>query len=77
VLKYPTMFRAVDVLVLTKVDLIDYFDYSKERVKEDMSKLKPEAEILEISSKNQESILAFAEFLKHKKMSGFTSKHIF
>lgn len=77
VLKYPTMFRAVDVLLLTKVDLIDYFDYSLERIKADMQKLKPDARIIEVSSKDEASIKRVADLLEQRRASGFISNHIF
>lgn len=77
VLKYPSMFSAADMLIITKTDLLPHFDFSLERVKEDMKKLKADTEILTISSKEEGSIREVISFLQAKKRENFTSPHIF
>ncbi len=77
VLKYPTMFRVIDALFITKWDLINYFDFDKNRVSEDLKKLKPEAEILTIDSRSKEGSETAARFLKERREIGYTSGQIF
>lgn len=77
VLKYPTMFRAIDLLLITKTDLIEHFDYSIDRVKDDMNRLKPGCDILEISSKDEKSIEMVIDYIVKKREQNFCSNHIF
>lgn len=77
VLKYPTMFRCVDILLVTKWDLIDYFEYDFERVKEEFKKLKPQGEILRISSRDENSLRELIKNIQDKIASNYTSAHIF
>jgi len=48
--KYPQMFAAADILLLTKVDLLPYFDFRIEEVEKVVKGLNPQAKILKISS---------------------------
>lgn len=77
VLKYPTMFRTVDALFLTKCDLIDYFDFSIDRVKDDLYKLNPKARFFMSSSKDSSSIEALANYFLECKRGGFISESVF
>lgn len=76
VLKYPTMFRTADVVVVTKTDLAPYFDHDMKTIYSDMGRLKPKAPVLTISVK-ENGAKSFVEFLEEKKRSGFVSDHIF
>ncbi|MDZ5010739.1 hydrogenase nickel incorporation protein HypB, partial [Clostridium perfringens] len=40
-LKYPLMFSIVDVVLINKIDAMDYFDFDLEKVKEYITKLNP------------------------------------
>lgn len=64
ILKYPTMFLIADVVLISKSDVKDFFNFQIERVKEDLNKLNPRAKIFEISNKNMSSIEQFSHFLK-------------
>lgn len=77
VLKYPTMFKTVDVLIITKWDLKPYFDFDEKRVEEDLRKLNPKAKLFKISSKEPEHIKAIAGFIDSCKNSGFVSESVF
>lgn len=48
-LKYPHMFRAADVMVLNKTDLLPYVDFDVERCKEYALRVNPDLVILEAS----------------------------
>ncbi len=51
VAKYWTLFQGADLIMLSKIDLLEYLDFDFERVREDISKLNGKAPLIEISSK--------------------------
>ncbi len=65
--KYPVMFRKADLVLFTKVDLLPYFEYDLEKEKEAARKLKPNVDILEVSTKDKESLKKVANWIKFKK----------
>ena len=54
--KYPVMFRAADLILITKTDLLPHFDFSLEEAKAEARKLKPGVDIMEVSTKDDASI---------------------
>ena len=62
-LKYPLMYETCDLLVINKTDVIDYFDFDKEKVEEYARMRNPKIEILYISAKTGEGIPAFADWI--------------
>ncbi len=64
--KYPVMFRKADLVLFTKTDLLPYFEYDIEKEKETARKLKPNVDILEVSTKDKESIKKVAQWIKFK-----------
>ncbi len=64
--KYPVMFRQADLVLFTKVDLLPYFEYDIEKEKEMLRKLKPSVDILEVSTKDEESLKKVAQWIKFK-----------
>jgi len=65
--KYPVMFRKADLILFTKTDLLPYFDYDLEREKSVARKLKPNVDILDISTKDAKSIKKVADWINFKK----------
>ncbi len=65
--KYPVMFRCADLILFTKTDLLPYFDYDIEKEKEVARKLKPNVDILEVSTKDEESLKAVVEWINFKR----------
>ncbi|SHH44283.1 hydrogenase nickel incorporation protein HypB [Clostridium grantii] len=63
-LKYPLMFSIVDVLLINKIDAIDYFDFDLEAVKERVLKLNPNIKVIPISARNGEGIEEWAEWIR-------------
>lgn len=63
-LKYPLMFSIVDVLLINKIDAIDYFDFDLEAVKGRVKKLNPKIKIIPISAKTGEGIEEWAQWLR-------------
>src|SRR5660397_13883 len=45
--KYPVMFRVVDVLLITKYDLLPYVDFDVEKAIREARKLNPKVDIIE------------------------------
>lgn len=62
-LKYPLMYEVCDLLVINKVDVIDYFDFDREKVIEYVKMRNPEIEIIFISAKTREGIGQLAEWI--------------
>ena len=65
-LKYPVMFRMVDVLLVNKIDAMDFFDFDMEKLTEYVKKLNPEITIIPISAKTGEGIDDWADWLRHE-----------
>ena len=62
-LKYPLMYETCDLLVINKTDVMDYFDFDKEKVEEYAKMRNPEIEIIYISAKTGEGIPALADWI--------------
>ena len=54
--KYPLMFRESRLLVLNKVDLLQYVDFDIDKAKGEALDINPDIEILELSCKTGEGI---------------------
>lgn len=65
-LKYPLMFSIVDVLLINKIDTIDYFDFDLEAVKNRAKKLNPNIKIIPISAKTGEGIDEWANWIRNE-----------
>ncbi|WMJ24095.1 hydrogenase nickel incorporation protein HypB [Paludicola sp. MB14-C6] len=63
-LKYPLMFSIVDVLLINKIDTLDYFDFDLEAVKERATKLNPNIKIIPISAKTGKGIDEWANWIR-------------
>lgn len=63
-LKYPLMFSIVDVLLINKIDAMDYFDFDLEAVRERVKKLNPDIKVIPISARNGEGIDEWAGWLR-------------
>lgn len=64
--KYPVMFRAADVLVISKYDLLPHFDFDIEHVKKQARELNPKIDIICLDSKSNNGFDKWLEFLKLK-----------
>lgn len=63
-LKYPLMFSIVDVLLINKIDVMQYFEFNLEVCKERVMKLNPNVKIISISAKTGEGIDEFADWIR-------------
>ena len=62
-LKYPLMFRICDAVLINKIDVLPYFDFDMEQVKEYIHQRNPQAKVFPISAKTGEGMDAWAEWL--------------
>lgn len=65
--KYPVMFRTADLLLITKCDLLPYFDFSVEKAIREARKLNPKVDVIEVDSKSGKGIDTWVNYLKMKK----------
>lgn len=63
-LKYPLMFSIVDIVLINKIDTIDYFNFDLEVVKERITKINPKAKVIPICAKTGEGIDQWANWLR-------------
>jgi hydrogenase nickel incorporation protein HypB len=54
------------LILITKTDLLPHFDYDIEKEKETARKLKPNVDILEVSTKDKESVQKVINWIKFK-----------
>lgn len=62
-LKYPLMYETCDILVINKTDVMQYFDFDKEKAVEYAKMRNPDIEIIFISAKTGEGVADLAEWL--------------
>ncbi|MEG2782135.1 MAG: hydrogenase nickel incorporation protein HypB [Oscillospiraceae bacterium] len=63
-LKYPLMFSIVDVLLINKIDAMDFFNFDLEACKERVLKLNPNIKIIPISAKTGEGIEKWVNWIR-------------
>lgn len=62
--KYPHMFRAADILLINKIDLLPYLDFDLEQCKEYARQVNPEIRIFELSCKSEAGFSDWINWLK-------------
>ncbi len=65
--KYPVMFRAADLILITKTDLLPHFDYDLESEKKDARIIKPNVDIIEVNIKDEKSIQKVIDWIEFKR----------
>ncbi len=63
-LKYPLMFSIADVLLINKIDTIDYFDFDLSAVKARAKQLNPTIRIIPISAKTGQGIGEWVDWIR-------------
>ncbi|MCG8514026.1 MAG: hydrogenase nickel incorporation protein HypB [Halanaerobiales bacterium] len=63
-LKYPAMFALVDLLLINKIDALDYFSFDLAAVQQRAKKLNPQLKIIPISAKTGEGIAEWTDWLR-------------
>ena len=62
-LKYPLMYQVSDVVLLSKMDALEYFDFDPEKAKARILALNPKAVFFPISAKTGEGLEAFCDWI--------------
>ncbi len=62
--KYPTTFRGADLFVITKTDLLDYFDFSLDEADKEARRIQPELEIMHLSATTGQGFSAWIDWLR-------------
>ena len=65
-LKYPLIFTVCDALIINKIDVLPYFDFDMDKVKEYAWKRNPNLKIFPISAKTGEGMEAWYSWLKEE-----------
>ena len=64
--KYPVMFEKADLFVITKADLLPYFDFDLDRCIKEFREINPHAEVIVLSTKTGEGLDKWVEWLTKK-----------
>ena len=70
-LKYPLIFQVCDILVINKIDVLPYFDFDLEKVREFALRRNPNLKIFPISAKTGEGVDALADYLRQQVISWY------
>lgn len=65
--KYPALFLRASVVIINKVDLLEYMDYDIERVKADCRAYNSKVQIFETSTKTGQGLDDFLNYLKNQR----------
>ena len=63
-IKYPHLFRASDVMIITKIDLLTYVDFDVEKCIEYARQVNPDMRIFQVSAITQEGLDDWYEWLR-------------
>jgi len=63
-LKYPTIFNSADITVITKTDLASAADFDLAKATQNIHAVRPRMQILELSTKTNEGIPEYLDFLR-------------
>ena len=64
-IKYPHMFRASQVMILNKIDLLPYVEFDRDRCVEYALKVNPELKIFQVSATTGEGLEDWYDWLKN------------
>ena len=65
--KYPVMFRKADIVIITKADMIEYFDFDINRAKAQANKLKHGVPIVLLNNKTGEGLDEIIAWIDEKR----------
>ncbi|MFZ5445897.1 MAG: hydrogenase nickel incorporation protein HypB [Myxococcota bacterium] len=67
-LKYPTMFRGADLVVLTKTDLLPHLgDFSVQALEDALARVMPTPRLLKVSARTGEGIAEWVKWLEERR----------
>ncbi len=62
-LKYPLMFQVTDLVVINKIDVLPYFNFSLDKVEKNVHMRNPNTKIIKVSALKDENIDELADYL--------------
>jgi hydrogenase nickel incorporation protein HypB len=62
-LKYPVMFRAVDVVLVNKIDLLPYLDFDMAAFRANLAQVNPTAAVIDVSAKHGDGLNDWLDWL--------------
>lgn len=65
-LKYPLMFTVCDVVLVNKIDVLPYFDFDLDAVRDRVKKLNPNATVIPICARTGEGLDEWASWLRRE-----------
>lgn len=65
-LKYPTMFKSADVIIVNKIDISEAVEFDRDRALTNIQKIAPEATIFEVSAWTGAGMNAWYDYLEEK-----------
>ncbi|MGJ0451966.1 MAG: hydrogenase nickel incorporation protein HypB [Methylocystis sp.] len=68
-LKYPHMFSAAKLVIFNKIDLLPHLDFSMERARENVLRVNPDAEIVEVSAKTGAGMQTLYDWIRAQRMA--------
>jgi len=63
-LKYPPIFKSANLVLLTKTDIAEALGFDRALAVENIRRIAPQAQVIEVSSRNGEGVPAWYEFLR-------------
>lgn len=69
-LKYPLMFSICDVLLINKIDVLEYFDFNIDLCKQRAKKLNPNIKVIPISARTGEGVSEWTDWLRKQVKEG-------
>ncbi|MEZ0336779.1 MAG: hydrogenase nickel incorporation protein HypB, partial [Aquificaceae bacterium] len=64
--KYPVMFKGAQLMVITKIDLLPFVDFSIERAINSARKVNPHMDIIRLSAKTGEGMEDWLDYIRFK-----------
>jgi len=64
--KYPVMFRSADLMLITKIDLLPYVDFSIEKAVSLARRINPSMDFIALSAKTGEGMQEWLDYLRFK-----------
>ncbi|MFZ3237301.1 MAG: hydrogenase nickel incorporation protein HypB [Stellaceae bacterium] len=72
-IKYPHMFRAADLMLLNKTDLLRYVDFDPERAIAHARAVNPAIEVLQLSARTGNGMAAWHDWISHAQKESRTA----
>jgi hydrogenase nickel incorporation protein HypB len=65
--KYPSAFRSAQAMAITKMDVVEHFDFDPDEAERLAREIQPDLEVLRVSARTGDGIDAWVRFLQRKR----------